>query len=66
MLTNKHKCYEGSKNNKTVCPPPVLTGKIISDSSDNKVIKKPNQSKKMRQAFLIKHSRKTTYVTNNS
>ena len=56
MLTNKHKCYgDINTNNKTVCPEPVLTGKVLSNTSNNTIVKQPNQSKKMRQAFLIKN-----------
>ena len=98
MSEHRIHCHYGKKiinsknnsNNKTVCPPPALTDKIINPNynvnsedsinsnnnnntqvnlcSGNKayIVNKPNQSKKMRNSFLIQNGKGKRFVRNGN
>ena len=93
MSEHRIHCHYGEKiinsknnsNNKTVCPPPALTDKVINPNynvnsensnsntqvtlcSGNKayIINKPNQSKKMRNSFLIQNGKGKRFVRNGN
>ena len=80
-IINSQNNQTNKNNQKTVCPPPALTDKIINPKrnigngnsevslcSGNKayIINKPNQSKKMRNAFLIRNGRGKKFFNNGN
>ena len=106
MSEHRIRCHYGEKiinsknnsNNKTVCPPPALTDKVINlnynanseynnnsnnnnsnnNNSNNNtqvnlcsgnkayIVNKPNQSKKMRNSFLIQNGKGKRFVRNGN